>query len=179
MLIHKAGFDAYYLGVVELEVRKEKNAEGTKTVAVTPSWRMISTRGVAADPAIAARVAAYEDTLKDDLSTVMGKTTVALDARRAVVRGGEPNFGDLVADAMRAAVGGGEALIPSNAKGAAVGGAIDLPLGHKDQAWSFAHFDTITVMIGDAPRPDEIVLCMAVADGGRPLPRVGDKPITD
>ncbi|MFP6747563.1 MAG: amino acid synthesis family protein [Alphaproteobacteria bacterium] len=80
---------------------------------------------------------------------------------------------------MRAAVGGGEALIPSNAKVAAVGGAIDLPLGHKDQAWSFAHFDTITVMIGDAPRPDEIVLCMAVADGGRPLPRVGDKPITD
>jgi hypothetical protein len=80
---------------------------------------------------------------------------------------------------MRAAVGGGEALIPSNAKVAAVGAAIDLPLGHKDQAWSFAHFDTITVMIGDAPRPDEIVLCMAVADGGRPLPRVGDKPITD
>ncbi len=80
---------------------------------------------------------------------------------------------------MRAAVGGGEALIASNAKVAAVGGAIDLPLGHKDQAWSFDHFDTITVMIGDAPRPDEIVLCMAVADGGRPLPRVGSKPITD
>ena len=79
---------------------------------------------------------------------------------------------------MRAAVGGGEALIPSNAKTGAVGAAIDLPLGHKDTAWSFAHFDTMTVMIGDAPRPNEIVLCMAVADGGRPLPRVGDKPIT-
>ena len=80
---------------------------------------------------------------------------------------------------MRAAVGGGKALIPSNAKVAAMGTPIDLPLGHKDEAWSFDHFDTITVMIADAPRPDEIVLCMAVADGGRPRPRVGSAPILD
>lgn len=80
---------------------------------------------------------------------------------------------------MRAAVGGGKALIPSNAKVAAAGVPIDLPLGHKDEAWSFDHFDTITVMIADAPRPDEIVLCMAVSDGPRPHPRVGKVPITD
>ena len=80
---------------------------------------------------------------------------------------------------MRAAVGGGAALIPSNAKVAAVGTPIDIPLGHKDEAWAFSHFDTMTVMIGDAPRPDEIVLCMAVADGGRPIPRVGEGPIVD
>ena len=80
---------------------------------------------------------------------------------------------------MRAAVGGGKALIPSNVKVCAAGTPIDLPLGHKDEAWSFDHFDTITVMVPDAPRPDEIVLCMAVADGGRPHPRVGSGPITD
>ncbi|MDG2203783.1 MAG: amino acid synthesis family protein [Alphaproteobacteria bacterium] len=80
---------------------------------------------------------------------------------------------------MRAAVGGGVALIPSNAKLAALGTPIDLPLGHKDEVWSFDHFDTMTVMVADAPRPDEIVLCMAVADGGRPNPRVGSGPITD
>ena len=80
---------------------------------------------------------------------------------------------------MRAAVGGGKALIPSNAKVAAAGVAIDLPLGHKDEAWSFDHFDTMSVMIADAPRPDEIVLCMAVSDGPRPHPRVGKGPITD
>jgi hypothetical protein len=34
-------------------------------------------------------------------------------------------------------------------------------------------------MVGDAPRPDEIVLCMAVADGGRPHPRVGNAPVAD
>ena len=80
---------------------------------------------------------------------------------------------------MREAVGGGKALIPSNAKVAAAGTAIDLPLGHKDDSWSFDHFDTMTVAVADAPRADEIVLCMAVADGGRPHPRVGTRPITD
>ncbi len=80
---------------------------------------------------------------------------------------------------MRAAVGGGKALIPANVKVAALGVPIDLPLGHKDVAWSFDHIDTMTVMIADAPRPNEIVLCMAVSDGPRPHPRVGSGPITD
>jgi hypothetical protein len=74
---------------------------------------------------------------------------------------------------MRAAVGGGEAIVPSNAKVAAPGTPIDVPLGHKDDVWSFEHFDTMTVFVPDAPRPDEIVVVMAVADGGRPRPRVG------
>jgi hypothetical protein len=75
--------------------------------------------------------------------------------------------------AMRAAVGGGEAIVPSNAKVAGPGTPIDVPLGHKDDVWSFDHFDTMTVFVPDAPRPDEIVVVMAVADGGRPRPRVG------
>ena len=80
---------------------------------------------------------------------------------------------------MRAAVGGGKSLIPSNVKIGTVGVPIDIPLGHKDEAWSFDHFDTLTLMIADAPRPDEIVVCMAVSDGARPHPRVGSGPITD
>ena len=75
--------------------------------------------------------------------------------------------------AMREPIGGGQALIPSAAKVGAVGTSIDIPLGHKDDAWSFDHFDTLTVSLADAPRPDEIVLAIAVADGGRPVPRVG------
>jgi len=74
---------------------------------------------------------------------------------------------------MRAAVGGGEAIISSNVKVAAAGTAIDVPLAHKDNIWSFDHFDTMTVMIPDAPRPDEIAVIMIAADGGRPSPRVG------
>lgn len=78
---------------------------------------------------------------------------------------------------MRAAIGGGQALIPSNVKVGGPGTIIDVPLGHKDNAWSFDHFDTIPVMAGDAPRPDEIVLIIALADGGRPLPRCGAGPV--
>jgi amino acid synthesis protein len=80
---------------------------------------------------------------------------------------------------MRAAIGGGKAVIPSNVKVAAPGTSLDLPLGHKDEAWSFAHFDTMTVMVADAPLAGEIVLCVAVSDGPRSHPRVGDGPITD
>ncbi len=77
---------------------------------------------------------------------------------------------------MRAAVGGGEALIPSNVKIGPCGMGIDVPLGHKDDAWSFDHFDTMTVSVPDAPLPDEIIMIMAVADGGRVNPRVGSGP---
>jgi len=78
---------------------------------------------------------------------------------------------------MRAAVGGGQALISSNVKVAAPGTPLDVPLGHKDDAWSFAHFDTLTVSVADAPRPDEIVVIMAIADGGRLNNRCGTAPI--
>ncbi|NBC96512.1 MAG: amino acid synthesis family protein [Deinococcus-Thermus bacterium] len=77
---------------------------------------------------------------------------------------------------MRAACGGGEALIPSNVKVAAPGTAIDVPLGHKDEAWSFDHFDSWTLTVGDAPRPNELVLICAFADGGRVHARSGDAP---
>ncbi len=80
---------------------------------------------------------------------------------------------------MRAALGGGQALIPSNVKLAAPGTAIDVPLGHKDEAWSFDHFDTLTLAVPDAPLAEEIVLIVALADGGRVRPRAGSGPIVD
>ena len=78
---------------------------------------------------------------------------------------------------MRAAVGGGQAVIGSNVKVAPPGALLDVPLGHKDEPWSFEHFDTITVSVPDAPRPDEIVVVMAIADGGRLHNRCGSGPI--
>ena len=55
---------------------------------------------------------------------------------------------------------------------AARGSVIDIPLGHKDDAWAFDQIDTLSVMVPNAPRPDEIVVIVALADGGRPRPRV-------
>ncbi len=74
---------------------------------------------------------------------------------------------------MRDAIEGGHAIIPSNVKVASVGASIDVPLGHKDDVWSFDEIDTVTVMVPGAPRPEEIVVIVAIADGGRPRPRVG------
>lgn len=75
---------------------------------------------------------------------------------------------------LRAAIGGGAALIPSAAKMGAVGTTLDLPLGHKDDPWSRGHFDAITVSLGDALRPEEILAVMALCDGGRLLHRIGE-----
>lgn len=74
---------------------------------------------------------------------------------------------------IRAAIGGGEAIIPSNSKVAAAGASIDVPLGHKDNVWSFDEIDTMSVSVPDAPRPDEIVVVIALSDGARPHARVG------
>jgi hypothetical protein len=77
---------------------------------------------------------------------------------------------------MRAAIGGGQAVIGSVVKVAAAGTPIDVPLGHKDDPWSFPHFDAITVAMADAPRAEEILVCMAIADGGRLRNRCGGTP---
>ena len=79
---------------------------------------------------------------------------------------------------MREAIGGGKSVIPSNVKVASAGATIDVPLSHKDDAWSFDHFDKITLARADAPRPEEIVVVLAFADGGRPFPRCGSGPIS-
>jgi hypothetical protein len=73
---------------------------------------------------------------------------------------------------MREAIGGGAAIIPSNVKVGAAGTSIDVPLGHKDDVWSFDHIDTMTLMLAGAPRSKEIVVIVALSDGGRPRPRV-------
>ncbi len=74
---------------------------------------------------------------------------------------------------VRAALGGGAALIPSAKKRAGMGATIDVPLGHKDAAYVRSHFDAIEARVTDAPMADEILLCLALASGGRPLPRIG------
>lgn len=74
---------------------------------------------------------------------------------------------------VRAALGKGPALIPSAKKRGGPGTSLDIPLGHKDAAFVRSHFDAIEIRVTDAPMRDEILLCLALTTGGRPLPRVG------
>lgn len=74
---------------------------------------------------------------------------------------------------LRKAVEKGAALVPSSKKRGGMGTAIDVPLGHKDAAFVRSHFDAVEARVSDAPRPNEIVVAVAVTDSGRPLPRIG------
>lgn len=112
---------------------------------------------------------------------LLGKPAVSYGKAALVGVSGDMEHGGAVIHPMlgapmRQATGGGEAVISSNVKVAPVGAAIDVPIGHKDNAWSFDHFDTMTLMVADAPRPDEIVICLVYSDGGRPIPRCGSGP---
>ena len=66
-----------------------------------------------------------------------------------------------------------DTAMPSSKKMGAMGATIDVPLGHKDAAYVRSHFDAIEARVTDAPRANEIVVCVAVTDSGRPNPRVG------
>ena len=74
---------------------------------------------------------------------------------------------------LREAVSGGKAIIPSAKKMGGPGTMIDVPLHHKDAMKVRSHFDAMEVRIPDAPGADEIVVVVAVTNGGRPHARVG------
>ena len=79
-------------------------------VQVVPAWRYLPTAGVAPDPEIQAVVDRYNAELDEKLNVPVGTTTVELDSRRTTVRTAESNFGNLVADAIRATVGADVAI---------------------------------------------------------------------
>jgi hypothetical protein len=74
---------------------------------------------------------------------------------------------------LREACGGGKAIIPSTKKRGGPGTTLDIPLHYKDAAFVRSHFDAIEFRVGESPAPDQILLAVAVTDGGRPLARIG------
>lgn len=82
-------------------------------------------------------------------------------------------------NALRDAIGGGEAWISSVTKTGAPGVSLDIPLAFKDEIWVRDHYDAVEVHIPDAPRPDEIVVAAAVTNRGRINPRVGGMTVSE
>ena len=156
---------------------------------VDPPVRRVVAAAVLANP-LAGR---YEDDLTElieasvELSARLGQAAVAqLDGRdvHSYGKGGiagmagelehvaallHPKFGA----PLREACGGGKSIIPSAKKRAGPGASLDVPLHHKDAAFVRTHFDAIEIRVTDAPAADELLIAVAVSDGGRPLPRVG------
>ena len=74
---------------------------------------------------------------------------------------------------MREAADGGKAWISSMTKRAAPGAVIDIPLAHKDALYVRSHYDGMTLMLSDAPQPNEIAIIAVYGTRGRPNQRVG------
>ncbi|WP_419918049.1 amino acid synthesis family protein [Candidatus Poriferisocius sp.] len=74
---------------------------------------------------------------------------------------------------LRKASGGGAAWISSASIVGAAGTPLTLPLAHKDALYVRDNYDAVTLYPGDAPRPNEIVVAIAVANRGRLNSRLG------
>lgn len=74
---------------------------------------------------------------------------------------------------FRDAVGGGQAWISSFTKVASAGATIDIPLAFKDEVYVRDYYDGITLHVDEGPKPDELLICVAVSSGPRPRARVG------
>lgn len=85
-------------------------SRGRRRVSWWPNFRVIDTATVTPDPEVQARVDHYEGELSKELDIVIGTSTTELDSRKASVRSGETAIGNLIADAMRAAVGADVAI---------------------------------------------------------------------
>lgn len=76
-------------------------------------------------------------------------------------------------DGFRDAIGGGKAWISSVTKVSTAGTTIDIPLAFKDEVYVREYYDAISFHVDEAPKADELLICVAVSSGPRPWARVG------
>lgn len=75
--------------------------------------------------------------------------------------------------AMRQVLGDPKAIVPSAKAVAHTGYRLMVPLHYIHAAYVRSHFNSFEVGIQDAPRPDEILFALVMADGGRIHSRLG------
>jgi hypothetical protein len=111
---------------------------------------------------------------------LLGTEVEAFGKGVIVGSGGEVEHGSALihnqgfGDAFRAAAEGTE-LLPAAEKRGLPGATIDIPLKHKLPVRIRSHYQTFTFHVADAPLEREILLAVAVADGGRPLARLASR----
>ena len=75
--------------------------------------------------------------------------------------------------AMRQVLGEPKAIVPAAKAVAHTGYRLMVPLHYIHAAYVRSHFNSFEVGIQDAPRPDEILFALVMADGGRIHSRLG------
>ena len=115
-----------------------------------------------------------------DLIKALGGNPKAIEGygKGAIVgAGGEMEHGALWhvpgGYAMREALGGTKAIVPSTKKVGGPGTRLDVPVTHINASYVRSHFDAVEVGLADAPRADEMVLALVMTTGPRIHARVG------
>jgi Amino acid synthesis len=130
-------------------------------------------------------VVSAADELGDSLGSLLGPTVVdllddeveAFGKAALVGVGGEVEHGSALihnlrfGNPFREAAGGTE-MLPAAEKCGLAGSEIDIPLKHKVDARARSHHQTFSFSVSDAPAEREIMIVVAVANGGRPLARL-------
>ena len=97
------------------------------------------------------------------------------DARRAAPEGGGSPRGTDTAQPGPGGLqlGNALAIVPSTKKVGGPGATLDVPLTHINASYVRSHFDAFEVRVPGAPRPDEMVVILAMSCGPRVHARVG------
>lgn len=116
--------------------------------------------------------------LAQELVGVLGRERVQAYGKAAIVGvNGELEHGAVWHEAggwaMRAVLGEPKAIVPAGKAVAQAGYRLMVPLHHLHAAYVRSHFNSMEVGLQDAPRPDEILFALVMADGGRIHERLG------
>jgi hypothetical protein len=170
-----------------VEFTEEVLIEGGRDVE--PPTRITAVLAVVSNP-LAGRWAddlgSLIDTYSDVLGPMLGRRCAELLGQPAEAFGkgalvgtdGEIEHGSAIihnlrfGDPIRVAASHATSLLPSAEKRGATGATLDIALKHIHDVTVRSHHQTFEVRIADAPRPDEIVIAVAMASGGRPHARL-------
>lgn len=157
--------------------------------AVAPPLRRVALGAIVKNPLAGAPVGADLSPLVDmsveigemltrkALETLGGAEHLRAYSKAALVgTGGDLEHGAVmiharIGMAMRRTLRRGRVVIPGNAKVGSAGTPIDMIFGPIDEGWDLDAMDTVTVMVADSPRPDEILLLVGYMAGPRPHAR--------
>lgn len=116
--------------------------------------------------------------LAEELVAALGKDSVEAYGKAAIVgTNGELEHGAAWHEAggwaMRAVLGEPKAIVPAAKAVAAAGYRLMVPLHYMHAAYVRSHYNAMEIGLQDAPRPDEILYALVMADGGRVHARLG------
>lgn len=81
--------------------------------------------------------------------------------------------------AVRDALGGAKAQVPSSKKIGTIGAQLDIPLHYVHASMVRSHYDVMPVVVPDGPKPDEIMFALVMSTGSRIHARIGGLAMVD